>query len=50
MQVKSKCSQTMAWSLNKEEMIWILIAIAESQIPDRLIREDVFWIVHFIII
>ena len=27
---------------NKEEMLWILIAVAEGQIPDRLIRGDVF--------
>lgn len=32
----------MAWALSKEEMIWILIAKAEGQIPDRLIREDMF--------
>ena len=31
----------MAWALNKEEMLWILIAVAQGQIPDRLIR-DVF--------
>ena len=32
----------MAWALNKEEMLWILIAVAEGLIPDRLIRGDVF--------
>lgn len=33
----------------KKEVIVILIAMVEGQIPNVLIKENVFWIVHFII-
>ena len=34
-------SQAVVWALNKE-VILILIAIVEGQIPDMLIKEDMF--------
>ena len=33
----------MAWAFNKEEVILILIAVVEGQIPDMRIKEDVFF-------
>lgn len=38
----------MARTFNKE-VILILIAMVEGQIPNVLIKENVFWIAHFII-